>query len=111
MSALVRSIATSPAGTALAVALLAAAAVALGVAFFDASVPGAIAFYFVVWWTALFAVLPFGIRSQAEAGEVVAGSDPGAPAVPALAEKAIWTSLVAGLVFLAALAALPLAGL
>jgi predicted secreted protein len=39
-----------------------------------------IAVYFVVWWMTLFVVLPFGIRSQQEAGAVVAGTDPGAPA-------------------------------
>ncbi len=40
----------------------------------------AIALYFVIWWITLFMVLPFGVRSQQEVGEVTAGSDPGAPA-------------------------------
>ncbi len=35
--------------------------------------------FITIWWTLIFAVLPFGIRSQAEQGEVVAGSEPGAP--------------------------------
>ncbi len=43
------------------------------------AIGSAIAIYFVVWWMTLFAVLPFGVRSQAEAGDVVPGSDPGAP--------------------------------
>ncbi len=34
-----------------------------------------LALYFVIWWTILFAVLPIGIRSQYEAGEVVPGSE------------------------------------
>jgi predicted secreted protein len=38
-----------------------------------------IALYFIIWWVTLFAVLPFGIRSQGEMGDVVSGSDPGAP--------------------------------
>ena len=38
----------------------------------DASV-GGIALYFIIWWTLLFAILPFGVRSQAEAGEVAHG--------------------------------------
>jgi predicted secreted protein len=62
------------------------------------STPMAVALYFVIWWTLLFAVLPFGVRSQAEAGEVVPGSDPGAPARPYLLVKAFATSIVAALV-------------
>jgi predicted secreted protein len=65
----------------------------------------AAAIYFIVWWIVLFAVLPWGVRSQAESGEVVPGSDPGAPAIPHLAAKLAWTTLVATAVFaLAALA-------
>ena len=65
----------------------------------------AAAIYFIIWWVTLFAVLPWGIRSQAESGEVVPGSDPGAPAVPNLLAKLGWTTLVATVVFvLAALA-------
>ncbi|MGL4496733.1 MAG: DUF1467 family protein, partial [Beijerinckiaceae bacterium] len=30
-----------------------------------------IAIYFVIWWIILFAVLPFGVRSQVEEGKVV----------------------------------------
>ena len=39
-----------------------------------------IAIFFVVWWIVLFAVLPFGVRTQGEAGKTVAGTPPGAPA-------------------------------
>ena len=39
----------------------------------------AVAIYFVLWWIVLFAVLPWGVESQEEAGEVSPGSDPGAP--------------------------------
>ena len=61
----------------------------------------AIASYFLIWWTTLFAVLPWGVRSQAESGEIVAGSDPGAPSLPRLRNKLIWTTLVSGVVFAA----------
>jgi predicted secreted protein len=61
----------------------------------------AIAIYFLIWWITLFAVLPFGVRSQGEAGEVIPGSDPGAPAIPALGKKLIWTTIVATVVFAA----------
>jgi len=43
------------------------------------SIGSSIAIYFVIWWTTLFAVLPLGVRSQIESGEVSPGSDPGAP--------------------------------
>jgi predicted secreted protein len=39
----------------------------------------AIAIYFVIWWITLFAVLPFGVRTQAEAGDVVPGAPASAP--------------------------------
>lgn len=45
------------------------------------------AIFFVIWWLSFVAVLPIGNRSQAEAGEVVAGTDPGAPVVPRLVHK------------------------
>jgi len=61
----------------------------------------AIAIYFLIWWTTLFAVLPWGVRSQAESGEIVTGSDPGAPSLPRLRNKLIWTTLVASVVFAA----------
>ncbi len=60
----------------------------------------AFAVYFVIWWTVLFAVLPFGIRSQVETGEVVEGTEPGAPALPGLMRKAVITTLIAAVVFL-----------
>jgi predicted secreted protein len=63
------------------------------------SIGSSIAIYFVIWWTTLFAVLPFGIRSQREAGEVSPGSDPGAPAVTRFGRIVLWNSLVAGAVF------------
>jgi predicted secreted protein len=59
----------------------------------------AAAIYFIVWWITLFAVLPWGVRSQAESGEVVPGSDPGAPAIPNLLKKLVWTTVVATIVF------------
>ena len=63
------------------------------------SITTAVAIYFLIWWVTLFAVLPFGVRSQVESGDVVTGSDPGAPALPRLWSKALWTTLVASVVF------------
>lgn len=59
----------------------------------------ALAIYFVLWWVVLFAVLPWGVRSQDETGEVVPGSDPGAPSRPALGAKLAWTTVVSALAF------------
>jgi predicted secreted protein len=58
------------------------------------SVALAVAIYFVVWWIVLFAVLPWGVRSQHETGEIFPGSDPGAPARPLLLRKAVATTLI-----------------
>jgi len=60
-----------------------------------------IAIFFLIWWIVLFAVLPWGVRSQEEGGEVAPGTDPGAPAIPNLRRKLIWTTLVAAVVFAA----------
>jgi predicted secreted protein len=59
----------------------------------------AIAIFFLIWWVVLFAVLPWGIRSQQEGGEIVPGTDPGAPAIPNLIRKLVWTTIVSALVF------------
>ncbi|HWV54894.1 DUF1467 family protein [Pseudorhodoplanes sp.] len=56
------------------------------------------AIYFLIWWVTLFAVLPFGVRSQHEA-ETEPGTDPGAPVLPRILLKLVWTTLVAGLIF------------
>ena len=63
------------------------------------AIGSSIAIYFVIWWTTLFAVLPIGVRSQQEAGEISPGSDPGAPAVTRIGKIIILNSLVAGVVF------------
>ncbi|PZR86310.1 Predicted secreted protein [Bosea lupini] len=63
------------------------------------TIGGGLAVYFVIWWTVLFVTLPFGVRSQAESGEVQKGTDPGAPVAPALLKKALITSILAAIVF------------
>jgi predicted secreted protein len=63
------------------------------------TIGGGLAVYFVIWWTVLFVTLPFGVRSQAESGNVEKGTDPGAPVAPALLKKALVTSVLAAIVF------------
>ena len=109
--ATVKLVASSTAATATVVVALIALFVALAMIVFGSGLAGALAFYFVVWWITLFAILPFGVKSQHETQETVPGTEPGAPVTPALAEKAIWTTLVGGVVFLVALASMPLVGL
>jgi predicted secreted protein len=60
----------------------------------------AIAIYFLIWWVTLFAILPFGVRPPDES-ERVAGTDPGAPVIPRLATKLLWTTIVSGAIFAA----------
>ena len=54
-----------------------------------------VAIFFVIWWICFVAVLPIGNRSQHEAGEVVAGTDPGAPVLPRLWRKLGLATLLA----------------
>jgi predicted secreted protein len=63
------------------------------------SLTTSIAIYFIIWWTVLFVVLPWGVRSQQESGAVEPGTDPGAPAIPKLRRKLVWTTVTASLVF------------
>src|SRR6185295_5254193 len=63
------------------------------------SLATALAIYFIIWWMVLFAVLPWGVRSQEESGAVAPGTDPGAPSFPKLKQKLVWTTLISGIVF------------
>lgn len=66
----------------------------------------AIAIYVVLWWTVLFAVLPIGVRTQGEDGAVVPGTPESAPAAPRLVRVVLITTLISGLLFGAAWAAI-----
>ncbi|MFT0861639.1 DUF1467 family protein [Ancylobacter sp. G4_0304] len=57
-----------------------------------------IAIYFIVWWTVIFAVLPFGVRSQHEDGAVEDGTEPGAPQRPLLLRKVLATTVIAAVI-------------
>ena len=61
------------------------------------AVATAIAIYFLIWWIMLFAVLPWGVRAQGEEG--APGTDPGAPIVPRLRAKLLWTTIASGVVW------------
>ena len=54
--------------------------------------------YLVIWWTVLFAVLPLGVRKLENPRP---GEERGAPERPQLLRKAIITSAVAALLWIA----------
>ncbi len=58
-----------------------------------------LAIFFIIWWLSLFAVLPFGIRTQEEAGEVVPGTHESAPARPRLLRVFLINTVVALILF------------
>jgi predicted secreted protein len=59
-----------------------------------------LAIYFILWWTVLFAVLPWGVRSHREAGVTLGeGADPGAPVLPQLLKKVFATTVVTTVLF------------
>lgn len=62
------------------------------------SIGAIVAIYFIVWWTSLFAVLPWGVRSQAESADITPGTDPGAPVRPLLLKKVLATTVLAAVV-------------
>ena len=63
------------------------------------SIAFGLALYFIIWWTVLFAVLPFGIRTQGEAGDVIPGTPASAPATPQLLRVVAITTVIAAVVF------------
>ena len=54
-----------------------------------------IAVYIVIWALVLQAVLPFGVRTQSDAQEIVPGTEPSAPLRPRWGIKMIVTTLIA----------------
>jgi predicted secreted protein len=61
------------------------------------SIVTSIAVYFVIWWIVLFAVLPWGVKvpENPEPGHATS-----APEKPMLVRKALWTTLIAAIVWL-----------
>jgi predicted secreted protein len=55
--------------------------------------------YIMIWWITLFAVLPFGVKTQGEAGEVVEGTPESAPASPRFWRVVLINTVVSAVVF------------
>jgi len=58
--------------------------------------------YLIIWWVVLFAVLPIGVKGQAESDEVVKGSEPGAPVDSQIKKKFLITSAIATVLWIIA---------
>jgi len=55
--------------------------------------------YLLIWWMTLFIILPLGVRGQAEAGDIVKGSEPGAPVNSNIKHKFKLTTIVATVIW------------
>ncbi len=55
--------------------------------------------FLLLWWLTLFLVLPQGIRGQAEDGNIVEGSEPGAPVESNIKAKFIKTTMIAAILW------------
>ena len=51
------------------------------------SLIGSIVVFVILWWLVFFMILPRNINSQREAGNIIEGTDPGAPANPNIIKK------------------------
>lgn len=59
----------------------------------------ALVVWLIIWWLVLFIILPIGIRGQAEEGDVVKGSEPGAPHKLDIKRKFIQTTIIASFIW------------
>ncbi|BCH54027.1 DUF1467 family protein [Agrobacterium vitis] len=57
------------------------------------------AIYFILWWVTLFAVLPFGVRTQDEESDIVPGTVASAPAGFRFWRVMGTTTIVAAVIF------------
>ena len=54
----------------------------------------AIVIFAVLWFLTLFVMLPIGLRTQGEAGEVVPGTHSSAPAKSRMGRKFFWVTVI-----------------
>lgn len=57
------------------------------------------AVYFIIWWLTLFAILPIGLRTQAEDNAVVPGTVESAPSHFRLGRVLLLTTLVSAAIY------------
>lgn len=56
--------------------------------------------YLIVWWMVFFTVLPLRVTGQFEDGEIVPGSEPGAPVNPRIAAKMMLAGQITAVIWL-----------
>ena len=62
-------------------------------------VTSGIVLYLVIWFLTFLVLLPIGMKTQGDVGEIVPGTPAGAPAEPIMKRKAITTTLVAAVLW------------
>ncbi len=58
------------------------------------TITAAIVMFAVIWFLTLFVMLPIGLRTQDEAGEVVPGTPASAPSDPQMRRKFVWVTVI-----------------
>ncbi len=53
-----------------------------------------LALYFILWWLSLFVILPFGVKTQDDEGDVTLGTVSSAPNKPLIIKKMIATTVL-----------------
>lgn len=59
----------------------------------------AAAIYFIIWWTVLFATLPFGLRTQDDDDDVTLGTVSSAPRGPHVRRAFLRTTIISAVVY------------
>lgn len=57
------------------------------------------AVFFIIWWTVLFAALPFGLKTQEESDDVTLGTVSSAPGRPHMRKAVIRTTIISLIIF------------
>lgn len=57
------------------------------------------AVFFIIWWTVLFAALPFGLKTQDDSEDVTLGTVSSAPARPHMLKAVIRTTVISLIIF------------
>ena len=57
------------------------------------SITSGMVLFAVLWFLALFIVLPLGVRSQDEAGDITPGTPAGAPEKAMMGRKMLWATI------------------
>lgn len=63
----------------------------------------------VSWWIVLLPILGIGTQSQDESGEVIKGTEVGAPVEHMLPKKALWATIGAAIITVLAAIIIPIA--